>query len=79
MDDRTLYLILEINYFKIFGREITINYDANSDLLPAGWDLINNYELKSKILTEAINKNIKVVDTKLYNETINDVKGTRSL
>lgn len=79
MDDRTLYLILEINYFKMFGREITPNYKDNIDLLPTGWDLINNYKLKSKILTEAINNNIKVVDTKLYNETINDVKGTRSL
>ena len=58
MDDRTLYLILEINYFKMFGRQITLNPKENSDLLPKEWDLISNYELKSKILSEAI-KNIE--------------------
>ena len=79
MNDRTLYLILEINYFKMFGRQITLNPKENSDLLPKEWDLISNYELKSKILSEAIKNNIKIVDTKLYNETINNIEGHKSL
>lgn len=74
MDDlKFIYLLLEIKYVKANGREVVYG-NANDDLYPMDWYLDENYESKIKILEEAIEKKVKIVDTSSYQETIEGIK-----
>ena len=70
MDDKLLYNILEVKYLKMFGREITYELNDNYDLYPNDWYLNKDYELKNKILLEALEKKLMIVDTDLYQMNI---------
>lgn len=65
MEDKQVYLIVEINYLKKNNRTV---YDENKDLFPFDWYSINDYKLKTEILTEAITNKVKVIDTKKYKD-----------
>lgn len=70
MDNKTLYLILDIKYVEMFGRFISLNSNSNADLYPNDWFLSEDYEYKVKVLVEALNKNIKIEDTELYQKNV---------
>ena len=62
MQDKDLYVIAVMRYKKM-------NPDLEySELFPMNWDSSNNYHLKVEIIAEAIQNNVLVKDTKLYNE-----------
>lgn len=67
---KDLYIMMEINFLKENNR--TTQQD-NSDLFPTGWDLSDNYQLKTEILLEAINKKIKIIETDKYQYMIEKV------
>lgn len=64
-NDKIACLILEGTYLKILNREMSLNYSENLDIFPLNWFEID-FEKKLKILGEAINKKIKVIDTEEY-------------
>ena len=70
MDNKMLCNMLEIKYLKMFGRKITYDLNDNSDLYPNDWYLNNDYDLKSKILLEALEKKETIVNTTLYQSNI---------
>ena len=74
MKKELTYNLLEMKYLKIFGKKITPVMEYDHDLYPNDWFLNNDYNLKSKILAEAINKKIKIVDTEAYQEIIEGVR-----
>lgn len=74
MDDKMICNILEIKYLKMFNREITYDLDDNSDLYPNDWYINQDYELKSRILLEAIKNNKKIENTALYQSTIEGIR-----
>ena len=74
IDEKMLYYILETKYLKNFGRKITHDLRENSDLYPNDWYISDNYALKSKILIEAIENNIKILETNLYQSNIEGKK-----
>ena len=74
MDKELVYNLLEIKYLKTFGKNVTLNMEDDHDLYPNGWFLNSDYTVKSKILAEAINKKIKIIDTEAYQEIIEGVK-----
>lgn len=75
MSDKMLYNILEVKYLKMFEREITLDPNANDDLYPNGWASSDNYELKSRILIEALKDKKKIEETELYQSSF--IEGTR--
>lgn len=66
MDKQMLYNMLEIDYLKMFNREISYDIYENQDLYPNDWFLNQDYDFKSKILLEALKKNITIKETDLY-------------
>ena len=72
-----MYNILEVKYLKMFGRKVTYDLNDNADLYPNDWYINNNYELKSKILLEALENKKKIVDTILYQNNIEGVRNSR--
>lgn len=70
MDKEMIYNILEVKYLKMFGREITYDSNDNFDLYPNDWYLNNDYDLKIKILLEALEKKEKIANTILYQSNI---------
>lgn len=72
-DAKFIYLFLESSYLKLNGR--TISYgNSNNDLFPFEWHSILNYEFKIQVLKEALEKNIKIIDTECYQSAIEGVK-----
>ena len=55
--------LLQINYLKKYGREIS---DDNRDIVPILFEVSDDWDKKTKILVEAINENKKIIDCKLY-------------
>lgn len=72
MDKGMIYNILEVKYLKMFGREITYDSDDNFDLYPNDWYLNNDYDLKIKILLEALEKKEKIASTTLYQSSMEE-------
>jgi len=72
--DEMVYKMMEINYIKAMGREVTSNPLDNDDLYPLDWFTNQNYRKKIDILTEAIDKKILIINTEGYNEIIEGVK-----
>ena len=72
--DEMIYKMMEINYIKAMGREVSSNPIDNDDLYPLDWFSNQNYRKKIDILTEAIDKKILIIDTEGYNEIIEGVK-----
>ena len=77
MDEKMVCAILEVKYLKMFGREITYDPYANIDLYPYDWYQIYDYKLKAKMMSEALDKKIKIQDTDLYMSAINPNIKTR--
>lgn len=63
MEDKEIYIMMEINYLKENNRKIE---DNNEDLFPLNWYKITNYKLKTEILFEAIKNKTKIEETKKY-------------
>lgn len=60
------YLTKELNYINAMGYNVEEgNYHH---LFPGNWYLSDNYDLKSKILEEATQNKILIVDTELFNK-----------
>ena len=59
-DEFNLYVLAEGTYKKKF-----LNQD---DIFPEDWYSNKNYHLKTEIIMEAVKNNIKIKDTKLYQE-----------
>lgn len=72
--DEMIYKMMEINYIKAMGREVSSNPIDNDDLYPLDWFSNQNYRKKIDILTEAIDKKILIIDTEGYNEIIEGIK-----
>ena len=70
--------ILEIQYIKAMGREVSIDPRINQDLYPAGWASISNSNIKAKILKEAIDKKCLIKDTTEYSQIQEGVRKTRT-
>ena len=70
--------ILEIQYIKAMGREVSIDPRINQDLYPVVWASISNSNIKAKILKEAIDKKCLIKDTKGYSEIQEGVRKTRT-
>lgn len=66
--------ILTMNYLMAHGRNINSGPFDNNDLFPFGWYTEISDKLKCDILSEAIEKKIKIQTTSLYNEITSDVK-----
>lgn len=66
MNDKDIYVMLEVNYLKELNKSID---DNNDDLFPFNWYRITNYKLKSEILFDAIKNKVKIIDTKKYKDT----------
>lgn len=77
MDSNFVYTLLEVKYLKMFGREITYEFNANSDLFPYDWNQMYDNNLKIDILTEALTKKIKIVNTDAYVNNIDPNRLTR--
>ena len=60
------YNILEVNYVKAMGREVSIDPRDNQDLYPPGWFFNGNFIKKARILLEAIEKKCLIIDTEGY-------------
>lgn len=67
MDDKELYILMELNYLKENNRKPEQN---NDDLFPINWYKIKDYKLKTEIIYEAIKEKVKIEDTKKYIKTI---------
>ncbi len=67
MDDKELYILMEMNYLKENNRTIE---DNNKDLFPINWYKITDYKLKTEILYEAIKEKVKIEKTKKYIKSI---------
>ena len=65
------YTCVELAYENVFKEQVS---DV-SELYPEGWYGNNDYKLKIEILTEAIDKDVLIVNTDSYQEIIKDVKG----
>lgn len=61
-----LYVLYELTYKEKYEKS---NVD---DLFPSDWYNINDYELKIKAISEAINENILIEETKLYKNFKNE-------
>ncbi len=66
MNDKEIYIMMEINYLKENKRQLE---DNNEDLFPLNWYKITDYKLKTEILHDAIKNKVKIKDTKKYNDT----------
>ena len=66
MNDKEIYIMMEINYLK--ENKIKLE-DNNEDLFPLNWYKITDYKLKTEILHDAIKNKIKIKYTKKYNDT----------
>ena len=67
MEDKELYILMELNYLKENNRKPEQN---NDDLFPINWYKIKDYKLKTEIIYEAIKEKVKIEDTKKYIKTI---------
>lgn len=75
MNKKTLCYMLEVKYLEMFGRKISYEIgNDNSDLYPNGWSLNKNYEAKIEILKEALEKQITIENTDLYQNSIEGVR-----
>ncbi len=70
MNNKDIYVMMEMNYLKENNRNIN---DDNSDLFPLNWYSFSDYKLKTEILYESIKNNEKIINTKKYNEIKNDI------
>lgn len=68
---KSLYIIMETNYLKEIGRNLT---DDNSDIFPFNWYLSNNYKLKTEILYDAIKTKNKIVDLEKYQILLKEIQ-----
>lgn len=68
------YSILEIQYIKAMGREVSIDPRANQDLYPYDWFSNGNLVKKAQILSEAIEKKCLIIETEGYAEIQEGVK-----
>lgn len=59
-----LYVLAEMSYIKQ-NPNLT-----KEELFPLDWYNIKDYFFKTKVIAEAIKRNILIKDTELYNETI---------
>ena len=66
--------LLEAEYIRSQGREVKLLSRENNDLFPLNWYATNNFEVKTKILQEAIEKKCKITETKSYAEIVEGVK-----
>jgi hypothetical protein len=64
MEDKEIYIMMEINYLKENKRKLE---DNNEDLFPLNWYKITDYKLKTEILHDAIKNKVKIKETKKYN------------
>lgn len=60
-EDLNLYVIAELKYQKMHNNE--------KDIFPIDWYSSNNYKLKTEIIAEAIKNNLKIEETKLYQDS----------
>ena len=63
MNDKDIYVMMEMNYLKENNRSIN---DNNSDLFPLNWYRFSDYKLKTEILYESIKSKVKIINTKKY-------------
>ncbi len=68
-EEKLICQLLEINYIKSRGREITLD-NKYYDLFPPDWYIYNNYQKKIEILNEAIEKNKLIINTNSYLDII---------
>ena len=62
--DKTVYYITLDLFFK--SNEINPDDVESKKLFPSNWYFINDYHLKTEILTEAIEKKIPITETEQY-------------
>lgn len=77
MENKMLYNILEIRYIKMFGRNVSYDLSVNSDIYPSDWYSNDDYEFKSKVLMEALEKKINISETSLYQEIVEGIRKSR--
>lgn len=65
--------LLEFEYIKSRGRQVTYNLDNNYDLFPSDWFDNESYIVKIEILKEAIDKNILIHETEGYVKAFSDI------
>lgn len=75
INEKFLYRIVEIDYIKTMGREVSDDRKVNQDLFPFGWFSNTDYDKKIAILDEAIQKKVLIKNTNLYKDFIEDNKG----
>ena len=68
--------ILTIKYLKMFNREISYDVD-NRDLFPSGWFSSTNYKFKNQLLLESLEKKLTIIDTTLYQQSIEEINLNR--
>ena len=74
MDEKEMVCyMLEALYTKAQGKEVKLLSD-DDEVFPLAWYATNNFEVKTKILQEAIEKNCKITETKSYAEIVEGVK-----
>ena len=56
-EDYELYILAELHYTDEYSGEFPLN-----------WYNSNNYKIKTEIITEALEKHIKIEDTDLYKQ-----------
>ena len=66
---KVLCQMMEITYIQKY-QDGTNNYN----LFPINWFDIKNYDKKIEIIAEALNKNIKIINTNSYNDIIEGIK-----
>lgn len=71
--DKLVYQMLEIDYIKSRGRELSWD-NRNEDLFPGGWYVNNDYKSKANILYEAIRDKKLIVDTSGYQNIVEGVR-----
>lgn len=73
-DDSVKCAFLTMSYLMTHGRNINSGPFENDDLFPFGWYTEISDKDKCDILSEAIDKKIKIHNTDLYKEHVSDVK-----
>ena len=68
-----IYVLMETRYIDIQKEKDELN-NSRDDLFPDNWYMSKDYKLKTEILTEAIDNNITIKETKKYNELLEKEK-----
>lgn len=73
MNEKMFCNILEAKYLKMLGNSTSDESYSNYDSFPSGWFSNRNYEFKMKILLEALENQVLIVETSLYKKSIEDL------